>query len=277
MTNRAGRKNIAEDTLKILEDGYFKQVNGETQSIAELQKYAVENTKVYSPEESNQLILDRISSPATTPTKISVVHGTTLDITRKLIAEGNNDVLCLNFASAKNPGGGFLGGSQAQEESIARSTGLYPCQMKAWTYYEINRNSTSCFYTDYMIYSPKVPILKNEEGEICPEIMTTGIITAPAVNTGVVKRKEPNRVGEVKEVMKRRIAKVLAIALFNNHKSIVLGAWGCGVFQNDPVEIAQYFNEIIEADFKDEFREIVFAIYSRQEKFINAFYEEFGR
>ena len=277
MTNRAGRKNIAEDTLKILEDGYFKQANGETQSIAELQKYAVENTKVYSPEESNQLILDRTSSPVSTPTKISVVHGTTLDITRKLIAEGNNDVLCLNFASAKNPGGGFLGGSQAQEESIARSTGLYPCQMKAWTYYEINRNSTSCFYRDYIIHSPKVPILKNEEGEICPEIMTTGIITAPAVNAGVVKRKEPNRVGEVKDVMKRRIAKVLAIALFNNHKSIVLGAWGCGVFQNDPVEIAQYFNEIIEADFKDEFREIVFAIYSRQEKFINAFYEEFGR
>ena len=277
MTNRAGRKNIAEDTLKILEDGYFKQANGETQSIAELQKYAIENTKVYSPEESNQLILDRTSSPVSTPTKISVVHGTTLDITRKLIAEGNKDVLCLNFASAKNPGGGFLGGSQAQEESIARSTGLYPCQMKAWTYYEINRNSTSCFYTDYMIYSPKVPILKNEEGEICPEIMTTGIITAPAVNTGVVKRKEPNRVGEVKEVMKRRIAKVLAIALLNNHKSIVLGAWGCGVFQNDPVEIAQYFNEVIESDFKDEFREIVFAIYSRQEKFINAFYEEFGR
>jgi len=277
MTNRAGRKNIAEDTLKILEDGYFEQANGETQSIAELQKYAVENTKVYSPEESNQLILDRISSSETTSTKISVVHGTTLDITRKLIVEGNKDVLCLNFASAKNPGGGFLGGSQAQEESIARATGLYPCQMKAWTYYEINRNSTSCFYTDNMIYSPKVPILKNEEGEICPEILTTGIITAPAVNTGVVKRKEPNRVGEVKEVMKRRIAKVLAIALLNNHKSIVLGAWGCGVFQNDPVDIAQYFNEVIEADFKDEFREIVFAIYSRQEKFINAFYEEFGR
>jgi len=108
MTNRAGRKNIAEDTLKILEDGYFEQANGETQSIAELQKYAVENTKVYSPEESNQLILDRISSSETTSTKISVVHGTTLDITRKLIVEGNKDVLCLNFASAKNPGGGFL-------------------------------------------------------------------------------------------------------------------------------------------------------------------------
>ena len=60
-------------------------------------------------------------------------------------------------------------------------------------------------------------------------------------------------------------------------KSIVLGAWGCGVFQNDPVEIAQYFNEVIESDFKDEFREIVFAIYSRQEKFINAFYQEFGK
>jgi len=276
MTNRAGRKKIAEDTLKILERGSLKLPNGELFSIAEIQESAVSKTKVYSPEESDQIILNRTSSPTNTATKISVVAGTTLDVTRDLITSGNNDVLCLNFASAKNPGGGFLGGSQAQEESIARSTGLYPCQQKAWSYYEINRNTSSCFYTDNLIYSPGVPLLKNEEGDIFQEIFTVAIITAPAVNTGVVKRKEPNRIGEIEVVMKRRIAKVLAIALENNHKTIVLGAWGCGVFQNDPKEIARYFNEVIEQKFKNDFREIVFAIYSRDERFINAFYEEFG-
>ena len=75
--------------------------------------------------------------------------------------------------------------------------------------------------------------------------------------------------------MKRRIIKVLAIALEHEHRHIVLGAWGCGVFQNDPNDVARWFKEVIEEQFKNEFLEIVFAVYSRNERFIRAFYEEF--
>ena len=86
--------------------------------------------------------------------------------------------------------------------------------------------------------------------------MYCGIITAPAVNAGVVKRQEPEKVKEIEGVMKRRIRKVLAIALANNHKAIVLGAWGCGVFKNDAKEIAGYFKTIIDTDFKNKFEKI---------------------
>ena len=276
MNNREKRKYIAEDTLKILEQGYFQSPNGQTISIKEEQAVAVENTLIYTPTMSDDLLSNRIKQPLAKPTIIKVNGETTLNATRQLLTEGYQDVICLNFASAKNPGGGFLGGSQAQEESIARSTGLYNCQMKAWDYYEVNRHTKSCMYTDNMIYSPTVPIIKDEEGTNLDSLTLASVITAPAVNFGVVKKREPHRIPEVEIIMKRRIAKVLAIALEHGHQAIVLGAWGCGVFQNDPKDIAPWFKEVINTQFKNEFAKIVFAVYAKNERFIRPFQEEFG-
>jgi len=275
MNNREVRKKIAEETLDILDKGFFISPSGQKIDISNMQQKAEADTKVYSPADSDELLIHGVYKTLAQATEIVVMNATTLDATRALIQEGHKDALCLNFASAKNPGGGFLGGSQAQEESIARATGLYPCQIKASEYYETNRHTKSCIYTDYMIYSPYVPILKNETGENLEELVCCSIITAPAVNTGVVKKREAARVEDIETIMKRRIRKVLAIALEHNHKSIVLGAWGCGVFQNDPKDIAGYFKEILEDDFKNKFRKIVFAIYARNERFIKPFYECF--
>ncbi|MCP4113573.1 MAG: TIGR02452 family protein [Desulfobacteraceae bacterium] len=51
-------------------------------------------------------------------TVIEVTTESTLEAAHRLIKEYNcNHIACLNFASAKNPGGGFSSGSQAQEES----------------------------------------------------------------------------------------------------------------------------------------------------------------
>lgn len=275
MNNRATRRKIAEETLEILERGYYENSKGEKVDIRELQEKAEKLTTLYSPEESDSLLENLIATNQEELTEIKITNQTTLDAVRELISEGYKDVLCLNFASARNPGGGFLGGSQAQEESLARSTGLYNCQLISFKYYEINRNTKSCIYTDYMIYSPFVPIIKNESGLNLDELNHCGIITAPAVNKGVVKQKEPEKLNDIEEIMKKRIRKVLAISLENNHKTIVLGAWGCGVFQNDPIDIARYFKEILSSDFKNRFKKIVFAIYSRNERFINAFYNEF--
>ncbi|MCW3787929.1 TIGR02452 family protein [Plebeiibacterium sediminum] len=275
MNNREIRKQIAEDTLDILKKGFFYTSNGNQINISDLQEKAENLTKVYTPEETDRLIENLSVENIKGETEIKVKNQPTLEAVRELIAEGNKDVVCLNFASAKNPGGGFLGGSQAQEESIARATGLYNCQIKTNGYYETNRNTKTCLYTDYMIYSPFVPIIKDEEGKNLNNKEYCAIITAPAVNKGVVKNKESEKLSEVENVMKRRINKVLAISLENNHRTIVLGAWGCGVFQNEPKEIAKYFGEIIKNNFANKFNKIVFAIYSKNEKFIEPFVKEF--
>ncbi len=275
--NRHTNKSIAEDTLKVLDCGYYVTPYGKRIDISTAQEFAENNTILYTPEDSDRLIRKRISQPLDTPTDISVTDETTLNAVRRLIKEGYTDCVCLNFASAKNPGGGFLGGSQAQEESIARATGLYYCLLQAKPYYYKNQNFKSFFYTDNIIYSPGVPIIKDEEGNFLDELMTTAIITAPAVNAGVVKQREAERTDEIEPAMKRRIEKVLTIALANKHSCIVLGAWGCGVFQNEPEVIAKCFKDVIESTFKNEFQKIEFAIFSRQEKYIKPFYREFGK
>jgi len=273
--NRSQRKNIAENTLEILTKGTYTTAAGVTIDINTIQKTAINSTKLYTPSATDKLIENRKANTQNSPTLFEVERNTTLNSVRRLINEGEDNVVYLNFASAKNPGGGFLGGSQAQEESIARSTGLHPCLEKEMEYYDINRNTKSCFYTDYMIYSPNVPIIKDEEGELLSIVPLASIITAPAVNTGAVLKQEPQRVNEIELVMKRRIEKVLFIALENNHDTIVLGAWGCGVFKNKPSDVAKYFKEVINAQFKDEFKKIVFAIYAKEDRFISPFKENF--
>lgn len=67
----------------------------------------------------------------------------------------------------------------------------------------------------------------------------------------------------------------MMIALAHGHQNIVLGAWGCGVFRNDPKDIARYFKEVIFAEFADRFQKIVFAIYAKDERFIQPFVNEF--
>jgi uncharacterized protein (TIGR02452 family) len=71
--------------------------------------------------------------------------------------EGVDDPVVLNFASARNVGGGFLNGARAQEEDLARSCGLFRCLETQPEYYEVNRRTASLLYTDHIIYSPRVP------------------------------------------------------------------------------------------------------------------------
>ena len=274
-TSRSNRRVIAQDTLKALEVGHYTAPDGQHILFQPQQALAQAHTQSYTPDALDQLLANYRLQTRPQPTQFEVTPESTLTAIYRLLDAGLPKVLALNFASAKNPGGGFLGGSQAQEESLARSTGLYPCLLEAEDYYTTHRQTKSCFYTDYMIYSPAVPLLKDDAGQYRPTLQTASFITAPAVNTGVVKQREPQRLPEIKAVMKQRMAKVFALALTHGYRHLVLGAWGCGVFQNDPNDIAQYFYEVLEEDFKDAFETLVFAVYAKDTRFIRPFQERF--
>lgn len=209
-------------------------------------------------------------------TAYEVVNETTLDAARRLAAEMNLPVLCLNFASAKNPGGGFLGGAVAQEECIARASALYPCLLTAKEYYTFHRQLNTCLYSDHMIYSPQVPVIKDEEGALLDKPVYTSIITSPAVNAGVIRRNEPSKINQILPVMEKRIKKLLALALHSQRNVLVLGAWGCGVFQNNPQDIAQLFYESLTGDFVNQFKKVVFAVKTNNDQMIAAFQNRFS-
>lgn len=281
VNSRSGRSRTAHQTLEILEEGVY--VNGYDRAvhIKKDMEQAVQQSVLYRPSELTGLgeklragsqvsssgnLQNSISTGSQGKTaRIEVTGETTLAAAARLtVEEGRTDVVCLNFASAKNPGGGFLGGSQAQEESLARATGLYPCIVQMQEMYEYNRKQRSCLYSDHMIYSPHVPVIRDDYDRLLDQYYTSSFITAPAVNAGVVKERNEATDEQIKSVMKKRIRYVLQIAAVQGHRSIVLGAFGCGVFRNDPVQVAGYFADVLIGEgYKDYFDRIVFAVYDR--------------
>lgn len=272
---RSTRALIAKDTLAILEKGSYQNNLNKLVHLSKVQKAAQQQTVLYEPQQLLDLIKEPISPSKDKKTTFVVNSLSTLDSVREQYLTDSN-LVCLNFASAKNPGGGFLNGSQAQEESIARATGLYPCQLKAEKYYKENRTFSSCLYTDHIIYSPKVPIIKDEQGNLLDALVFSSIITAPAVNAGAVQRNEPQNVKKINLFMQRRMDMVLAICQQKQYETLILGAWGCGVFQNAPAIIANLFKELLFGKYENQFKRVVFSIYAKEERFIQPFKAEFG-
>lgn len=273
---RNKRKLAALHTLEIIEKGGYLNEAGKWIDISEAQQNAITNTILYRPTQLLELI-EQFQKKTTDFETIYEINGrTTLDAVREAYLSDKR-VVALNFASARNPGGGFLGGSQAQEESIARASSLYPCLTNnGKDYYTINREMKSCIYTDHIIYAPVVPIFKQEDGELMDSPVFASIITAPAVNAGVVRRNEPKRIKDILPRMKQRTDMVLGICQKHGYETLILGAWGCGVFQNIPVDIANIFYELLETKYKNQFKRVIFAIYARNPRFITPFQEIFG-
>jgi len=272
MHSRKALVDLAEDTLKIIEAGVYN--NGRNVvSISSLVENAVSGTILYTPSERESLVQDAWGAVPTdvggkevyvesTPTEVIVRNCTTLEAVRDLIYNDRTDRVCaLNFASAKRPGGGFREGARAQEESLARSSGLYPCLEKCPEFYTQNKNEMKCVYTNHVIYSPDVPIFRNDAGILLPVSHACSFITAPAVNWGAAQRRvSPST---MRDEMLERTEMVLAIAAKHKHDTLVLGAWGCGVFQFPVLLLAEIFYSLISAPgaiFSGLFKKVVHAI-----------------
>ena len=263
MTNRKQRASIAQETLDILERGAY-QHNGTQIEFSEALQEMCNGTLLYTPSDLEQLI-NSSKQTSGANTTIKVLNCTTFAAAKQLVEEGHSNPLCLNFASAKNPGGGFLGGSQAQEEALARASGLYQSLIGKMEYYETNRAYRSTLYTNHLIYSPGVPVFRDDNDQFLEQPYYVSIITSPAVNTGALRRNSPDQMDQVKPKMEERIRSVLAVAKEHGHRTLVLGAWGCGVFGNNPKDIASWFAEALYEDvrFKNAFDTVWFAVLDR--------------
>ncbi|HJT78739.1 MAG TPA: TIGR02452 family protein [Gemmataceae bacterium] len=269
MSTRTKRAQVAQETLTILEDGAYLHPSGRRIAIRDDLASARSRSVLYSPEQFQDVLqrrdqLLRARSPA--PVTFEVVNETTLHAARRLVeGELGARVLALNFASARRPGGGFLSGSQAQEESLARASGLYACISAFREMYDVNARFPSCLYTDHMIYSPDVPVFRDDWDMLLERPYPLSFVTAPAVNVGALRRNELGRLPEVGPVMLSRMEKVLSLAVVHGHEVVVLGAWGCGVFGNDPEQVAGWFHRHLagEGAFRGAFRKVVFAVLDR--------------
>ena len=208
-------------------------------------------------------------------TAIAVTGESTIEALIRLAGQPGH-VACLNFASARNPGGGFLGGAQAQEESLARSSALYPCQLTHEDHYIRNRRQKSLLYLDLALWSPLVPFFRDDDGAWLAAPVLASVITCAAPNAGALGRT--TSVEELEATLVRRGRFVLAIARHHAVETLVLGAWGAGVFKNDPVMVARIFKRLLADEFAGVFERVVFAVIGTVETSANhrAFAEAFA-
>jgi uncharacterized protein (TIGR02452 family) len=261
--NRQQRIDAAKQTVAICDAGFYRARDSRRIDLADQIQRAVAGTVLYSPENMQSLTLASVRRS----TKFEVRNETTFSALRRLAARGKESIGCLNFASARNPGGGFLSGAQAQEESLARASALYPCLLARPEYYERNRVNRSALYLDLILFSPGVPFFRDDAGNLLDEPITASVMTAPAPNAGAVAANEPEKRDWVEPTLRRRADMVLRIAAVHGIKYLVLGAWGCGVFRNAPSFVAGVFAGLLTAhgSFAGSFEEVLFAVYDRSE------------
>lgn len=161
----------------------------------------------------------------------------------------------LNFASAKNPGGGVLKGHNAQEESLCKASSLYPMIYQCDEFY--NPRPIDPYFTDRIIYTDSVYFFKNDYGQYINPIKCDVITcAAPSYAFYDYNRVDPL---EHEEVITRRFTKVLMSAIENGRRNIILGAWGCGVFGNPPDINSGVFRNVLD-EYYNSFDDIIFAI-----------------
>ena len=286
-SRRSALKKIAEETLAAIREGSYLY-KGVDQDLTDAVKEAKSKTVYYSPNSSvKQWASSTKPKPRSSPAHISILHITTLDAARLLEnvyrsnpSEGGKTGI-LNFASATKPGGGFKNGADAQEESIARSSTLYPAleMDEAQKFYKLHiRESvenTAPYYSHGMIYSPNISIFRDDDGNWTYPF-PVDILSCAAVNAGEVRRElnTPNSSGlevGIEKEMSERMGRILYLFETRGVRNIILGTFGTGVFRNSVATVARIWAHLLllpEARFKDSFDRIIFAI-TGEETFID--------
>ncbi len=239
--------------MRIIESGRYQVPGAGEVVLASDIAAAVAGTRLYLPDDAVAAAVPVPGMPV-----IEVTGETTLAAASRL----GGDVACLVFASARKPGGGFLSGAQAQEESLSRSSALHACLCAVPEFYAFHRQQPDLRYSDRVNYSPSVPVFRDDNGMLLPHPVTVSFLTAAAPNLVAITASQPENAVTVPAVLRARIARVLQIAAAHRHRQLVLGAWGCGVFGNDPAVVAGAFaHALSQARWFDQ---IVFAIHDRQ-------------
>ncbi|MEW1722438.1 TIGR02452 family protein [Streptomyces sp. NPDC093109] len=261
-------RGIAKQTESIVRTGGYRAADGRDVLIGAAVDAALAGTRMYGPEP--------VPVPVPVPdaaergalsgaARVEVTGESSLEAAGRLTAAAPGPVAVLNFASARNPGGGYLNGAQAQEEALCRASALYVTLLRAPGFYAYHRAERGPFYSDRVIHSPGVPVFRDNRGRLLDTPYEVGFLTSAAPNAGVIARQAPDDVPLIPAAIAARAERVLETAAARGYRRLVLGAWGCGVFMNDPAAVAGAFRGLLtgEGRFAGRFDETVFAVLDR--------------
>lgn len=184
-------------------------------------------------------------------------------------------IAVMNFANAFHAGGGVTKGSSAQEECLCRTSTLYPLLYRRTlrdSFYKHHHDLKTPKATDSLVYTEGVIICKTDEDLpkrlpqedwvtvdvitiAAPDLGDKSNIHAPLVSGGTYMND-----AELFGYHVKRAIHMLTCAASKGADILVLGAFGCGAFQNDPEVVARAYETALQ-EFPKVFRQIEFAVY----------------
>lgn len=194
-------------------------------------KFSVENTKIYDST------ITFFNHDTEHQPSVSFMNVGTVEAIGETVNTGK--IAVLNFASFKNPGGKFLEGSSAQEECLCHASNLYNILSQFGDFYKENaRDTNQCLYRNRGLYIPEVVFI-TPQGQRKADVIT---VAAPNYKAASRYYYVPKSVNE--DYLLDRIEFIKSIAEANNVNTLILGAYGCGVFGQNPKEVAEDFNKV---------------------------------
>ncbi len=261
MMNREFPLGILKEENKMRNNEYNKRYwNDKEVRAEEAQKHTKEMTERFggiirdcigkTKEYSEKTVME--SAPGSTPNTCVVDE----DSVTAVYEHRHGKTCVLNFASYKNPGGMFLKGSHAQEECLCHESVLYNILAHFEGYYNWNKEHLNgALYTDRALYSQDVLFVRNDKQINCD------VLTCAAPNYSAFTKYSTNTNTWLKnrntQALKKRIEFVKRIAEHNHVETLILGAFGCGVFGQNPEEVANLFKETFKTT---SVKNIVYAI-----------------
>jgi uncharacterized protein (TIGR02452 family) len=180
---------------------------------------------------------------------ISVINS---DSVSALVEYSKTGKTCvLNMASYKRPGGGVYNGARAQEECLFRCSNLI--HVVPNSFYPLQENE-ALYTKDAIFFKDKY------YGYMDPVVCD--VVTIAAINLNENAKYDPvQNIKDYRNVTKDKIRLMISLAAKNGVQNLILGAWGCGVFKNDPNLMSQYFSEVLIGEgYSVDFKNVVFAV-----------------
>lgn len=283
---------VLKDTLRICEQGFYIK-NGEKVSL-QVSLEEMKKVQVFLPDEVEALaefkafkhihVLGRCRYGCENMDSFSLARKRYAEYKTMFSQECEKEILVLNLANPVNPGGGVRRGARAQEEDLCtKSSLLLSLEGEAASkYYTYNRSLHTYMGSDAIVITPKVEIIKDEDGNLLDESVVVAVMTcaAPCLTYGMEGLTDE----QYKDMVFKRITGMLRCAAYLGYKHLVLGAFGCGAFGNDAKIVSDLFYKALKAfEFdgmkeKDMFDRIDFAVLSNGASKYNfkEFYRNFG-
>ncbi len=253
------RVKILRETMKAAEDGcYFVE---EREVKLPVRYEQIKEVTLYTPEQVAQLLAQDMSGSE--PGRITLRNQDTLEAAFELHQhrkETEKPVLILNFANPHRPGGGIRSKPGTQEEHLCVKTTVL-CSLEteeAWPFYQANLDCGTQAQTDTVLLSPNTMVIRNPDLSLREEPFPVAVMT---VSAPIASRMEESELPYLENILNRRIRGMLRAAAAEGYTRLVLGAWGCGNFGNDPELVARLFHDNLTGNFK----EVTMAVFDNSE------------